>query len=181
MSKKIGWASWLAGPLLLTGSIALGLTGFVTNVSADGPRANYGDDAALAERYLENCADCHFAYPPTMLPQDSWRLTMDNLGDHFGEDAELGVVETKVIRDYLVNNSQSSLWRFRHKGEGDIPMRITELVSFLSEHDEIPKRLVQGNDEVGSFSNCSACHNTEGRRMFDDDDVKIPNYGYWDD
>ena len=91
------------------------------------------------------------------------------------------MVETKVIRDYLVNNNQSSLWRFRHKGEGDILMRITELVRFLSEHDEIPKRLVQGNDEVGSFSNCSACHNMEGRRMFDDDDVKIPNYGYWDD
>tara|TARA_B110000285_G_scaffold194972_1_gene224947 strand:+ start:127 stop:672 length:546 start_codon:yes stop_codon:yes gene_type:complete len=181
MSKKIGRASWLAGTFLLTGSIALGLTGFVTRLSADGPRANYGADAALAEQYLEHCGDCHFAYPPSLLPQDSWRLTMDNLVDHFGEDAELGVVETKVIRDYLVKNSQGSLWRFAHKGAGDIPIRITELDYFLHEHEPIPRALVQGNDEVGSFSNCSSCHNTQGRRMFDDDDVNIPGYGYWDD
>lgn len=182
MHKKIGLASWVTGALLLAGSIGLGFTGLVISLLADDDSgANYGNNAALTEQYHENCADCHFAYPPQLLPQDSWRLTMDNLVDHFDEDVDLGVVETKVMRDYLVNNSQSSLWRFRHKGKGDIPIRITELVNFLSEHDEIPKRLVQGNDEVGSFGNCSACHNTKGHRMFDDDDVKIPNYGYWSD
>lgn len=181
MHERIGLASWLAGGLLLTGSISLGLAGLVASLSVDDSGASYGNDAALTEKYQENCADCHFAYPPAILPQDSWRLIMDNLADHFDEDAELDVAETKVMRDYLTNNSQSSMWRFRHKGEGDIPIRITELVNFMSEHDEIPKHLVQGNDEVGSFSNCSACHNTEGRSMFDGDNVNIPNYGYWDD
>jgi len=181
VSEKIGLVRWSAGALLLVGSIGLALAGVVTSISDDDPRVSYGQDAALTEQYRENCGDCHFAYPPTMLPQDSWRLIIDNLADHFNEDAELDVVETKIIRDYLVNNSQSSMWRFRHKGEGDIPIRITELNYFLHKHDEIPKRLVQDNDEVGTFSNCSSCHNIKGRRLFDDGDVNIPGYGYWGD
>ena len=181
MRESLSLVRWSVGAIVLTTSIGVGLVGVVSNVSADGPRADYGGDAALTEQYKENCGDCHLAYPPSFLPQDSWRLIMHDLANHFDEDAELEVDETKAMRDYLVDNSSRFLWRFRHQGEGEIPMRITQLNYFLHEHDEIPKRLVQGNDEVGSFSNCSACHDTDSRRMFDDDDVNIPGYGYWDD
>ncbi|MDH5218993.1 MAG: diheme cytochrome c, partial [Gammaproteobacteria bacterium] len=39
--------------------------------------------------YKEECSACHMAYQPGLLPARSWEKMMDNLADHFGENAEL--------------------------------------------------------------------------------------------
>ena len=173
--------SWITGGSMLFASIAAGLYGVVNQATADDVYATYGGPPSYVELYQENCGDCHFAYPPTLLPQASWQLIMTNLSDHFGEDAELDNNDNALIKGYLVANSMSNLRRFSHSGEGAVPLRITELHYFQHEHEEIPDRLITNNDEVGSLSNCSSCHQTNSRKMFDDDRVTISGYGRWDD
>jgi hypothetical protein len=61
------------------------------------------------------------------------------------------------------------------------PPRITQTRYFLRKHDEVPMRLVSGNPEIGSFSNCQACHVGAAKGSFDEDDVRIPGVGRWED
>jgi hypothetical protein len=61
------------------------------------------------------------------------------------------------------------------------PPRITQTRYFLRKHDEVPMRLVSGNPKIGSFSNCQACHVGAARGDFDEDDVRIPGVGRWED
>ena len=65
--------------------------------------------------------------------------------------------------------------------KGDAPLRITELPYFVRKHDEIPERMVSGNEDVGSFSNCNACNQRAESGDFDEDSVRFPGYGRWDD
>jgi hypothetical protein len=58
-------------------------------VALAGPRAwaGEGDGAArtpLLAKHREECAACHSAYPPGMLPAASWQRVMANLPRHFG-------------------------------------------------------------------------------------------------
>ena len=181
MNRVVAVYNWVLGSFLLTTALGIGMYGIVSSVQADDLAVSYGASAEQAEHYKENCGDCHFAYPPSLLPQASWQQLMSDLANHFGEDAELDAEDSVMISDYLLANSLSSMWRFSHQGEGEVPLRITQLNYFLHEHDDIPKRLVTANDEVGSFSNCSACHDESAKKIFDDDRVTIPGYGPWDD
>ncbi len=52
---------------------------------------------------------------------------------------------------------------------------------FRREHDEIPPRLVRNNEEVGSFSNCQACHRNAETGIYNEHQVVIPGVGRWDD
>ena len=179
--SKLSPLRWLAGYSMLIAALSTGLYGLVSQAIADDIYATYGGPASYVELYQANCGDCHFAYPPTLLPQASWQLIMANLSDHFGEDAELDANENALLKGYLLANSMNNLRRFGHSGKGDIPLRITELHYFQHEHEEIPEHLISANEEVGSLSNCSACHQSNGGKMFDDDRVSIPGFGRWDD
>jgi hypothetical protein len=39
--------------------------------------------------YQQECASCHTAYPPGMLPARSWQRIMNTLDKHYGSDATL--------------------------------------------------------------------------------------------
>lgn len=139
------------------------------------------------ELYSAECGSCHFAYPPGLLPQAAWQQIMGALDEHFGDDASLDEQQATQIRNYLVNNaadrsgqSRSRAFAAGSNGSGPLP-RITETHYFLKEHDEIPARLVQGNKDVGSFSNCQACHRSADQGVFNEHQVSIPGYGRWDD
>ncbi len=139
------------------------------------------------EVFNEECGSCHMAYPPALLPERSWRKMMAGLEDHFGDNAELDDESYKIITDYLMSNSADAT-RFgrSHKfyrsiRSSDTPLRISNIPYFLHEHDEIPKRLVEDNPKVNSFSNCQACHQNAEKGSFNDDDINIPGYGRWDD
>jgi hypothetical protein len=69
----------------------------------------------------------------------------------------------------------------RSLSASDTPLRITELPYFRHEHDEIPKRLVKDNPEVGGFSQCDSCHQDAKQGYFSENRVTIPGYGRWDD
>ena len=122
------------------------------------------------ELYIKECGSCHFAYQPQLLPKGSWAKMMDGLKDHFGTNATLETKEFDDIRSYLISNSKS----------GDGPLRISQLRKFRKEHRDIPSHYIS-QKEVGSISNCSACHTSAEKGSYRERDIYIPNYGRWND
>lgn len=137
--------------------------------------------------YQDECGSCHMAYPAGLLPAHSWEKLMAGLEDHFGDNAELDSASHKTITAFLLDNSaeKSSYRRSRRfaaiSDDNVVPIRISEIPYFIHEHDEIPARLVTGNKDVLSFSNCNACHRKAEQGSFRERDIHIPGYGQWDD
>jgi len=137
--------------------------------------------------YVTECGSCHFAYQPGWLPVRSWRTMMRELDQHFDENAELDQESRDAITKYLaaeaadVISNRKSRKILRSIRGTDAPQRISTLRYMLRKHDEIPKRLIEGNKKVGSAANCAACHTEAAAGIFNEHGVKIPGYGHWDD
>lgn len=132
--------------------------------------------------YQKECAACHLAYPASFLPSQSWSKIMNGLDHHFGENAELDIKTKTDITTYLTTHATERYVRNISKltNEKDIPTRITETNYFKREHREVPARMVTGNPDVKSFSNCQSCHTAAIRGSFSEAGIRIPNYGGWD-
>ena len=137
--------------------------------------------------YKEECASCHMAYPAMLLPARSWQKIMDNLDSHFGENATLDPKTQRILNQYLqahsaeVSNSRRASKILKQTPHDGTQVRISTLPYIQHKHDEIPSRLIQSNPQVNSLSNCAACHQGAEQGAFDDDNVRIPGYGRWDD
>lgn len=120
-------------------------------------------------QFKTECSECHIAYPPKLLPAESWRKIMSGLDKHFGSDASLPDTENKKITEFLVTNA-SGRWK-----SPTAPLRITETAWFKREHGsrEIPPS-VWKNPKVKSPSNCAACHTRAESGNFDEDDIRMP-------
>jgi len=138
-------------------------------------------------QYLEECGSCHFPYQPGLLPARSWTKMMATLDNHFGENAELPADSAKAIESYLLENSadQSNYKRsvkiMNSIRAGNAPLRISETPYFIKKHDELSRKMVQDNPEVRSFSNCDACHTTAATGSYEENDIRIPGFGRWED
>lgn len=140
------------------------------------------------ELFINECSSCHMAYQAPFLPKRSWNKMMDNLENHFNTDASLAKEDNKKVRDYLVNNASDSqnkfygeIAEFAHSiPSSQTPLAITEIPKFKREHREVPKRLIL-QKEVKSLSNCTACHSDANKGWYNERNIKIPNYGRWDD
>lgn len=119
--------------------------------------------------WQKECGGCHMAFPPGLLPAESWRKTMTGLNQHFGTDASLTPAETTEITAFLVKNA-SNRW-----SASSAPLRITESAWFTSKHSsrEIPAA-VWKRAAVKSPSNCMACHAGADQGDFEEDRVRIP-------
>ena len=119
--------------------------------------------------WQKECGGCHMAFPPGLLPAESWRKTMTGLNQHFGTDASLTPAETTEITAFLVKNA-SNRWN-----ASSAPLRITESAWFKSKHSgrEIPAA-VWKRAAVKSPSNCMACHAGADQGDFEEDRVRIP-------
>jgi hypothetical protein len=163
----------------LIGLALLAVAGLVMG-SDDEHEDEHGYRSSLSapsfEPYQTECGSCHLAYPPGLLPAQSWERLMDGLADHFGDNAELPAQDAAQIRDYLLAHASRRMVRGDER-----PLRITDSRYFQRKHDEVPARLVKDNPEVRSFSNCQACHRKAEAGSFDEHTVNIPGYGRWDD
>ncbi len=147
-------AAMLASILLPASAVAEGAyVGKVTNKTA-----------------AKECSACHMAYQPIFLTQRSWKAIMENLGDHFGEDASLDDAVRQEIEDYLVANAGDAR-RPDKAGNSDQPpvMRITELPWFNREHGRRARAYAKRHATIGSISNCAGCHRGAANGLFDDD------------
>jgi hypothetical protein len=112
------------------------------------------------------CSDCHMAYAPGFLPERSWLAIMNNLSDHFGEDASLGDAARQEISNYLVAVASKEV---RGVSSVAVPLRITDLRWFRGEHGSRQRNRAENNPNIGSISNCTGCHRGAERGYFDDD------------
>lgn len=130
------------------------------------------------ETYKEDCGSCHFAYQPELLPSGSWKNILAGLEDHFGETVEVDSEAKRVITEYLNANAaeHSSAKRAAKIMKclgSETPMRITQIPYIQKKHHEISPDVLK-REAIGSLSNCSACHTTAEKGIYDDDDVVIP-------
>jgi mono/diheme cytochrome c family protein len=203
MKTLLNKLRWVIGTMLLAGALSMGLIGIAFSAkneympakqpvvataqtyTASASAINVKEVAAL---YQEECSACHIAYPVQFLPTRSWTHIMINLDNHFGENAELMPEDQASIMQFLMSNAADSgnsrIGRRVMRGVKDsvTPLRITEMPFYNRIHHEVPDKYVTGNPEVGSFSQCQACHgNAAARGIFDEDTVEIPGVRHWDD
>ena len=169
----------------ITISLLAGILGFIPLQPAYAAQDQAVSDPGTL--YREECASCHMAYPPMLLPARSWQKIMGTLDNHFGDNAALEKETVRILTGYLelhsADSGSSKRGRkiLRRLDPDSTPLRISTLPYIQHEHDELPARLVSGNPQVKSLSNCVACHTQAEQGRFDDDNVRIPGYGRWDD
>lgn len=165
-------------PLLAAASMYASSIGFTEN---------RGVAPVTDKFYIKECASCHFAYQPGLLPERSWVKLMKDLDNHFGTDATLEPQDNKKILNYLVENSAEKFTNYKRSAkinssirDDETPIAVTDTRYFIKKHREIHQNLIT-QKEVGSLSNCIACHTTADKGSYSERDINIPNYGKWED
>ena len=51
----------------------------------------------VPQAYTQECAACHTAYPPGLLPAASWNRVMTGLDKHYGTDASLDAATVRQL------------------------------------------------------------------------------------
>ena len=159
--SRPGWIGQVSRALLLA---ALG-AGSAAHAD-DGARRKV---APLLPKYQQECASCHVAYPPGMLPAASWRRLLGNLPHHFGVDASLDAPTVDELAAWLGAHAGTD----RRSREAPPEDRITRSARFIREHDEVPPA-VWKRPAVKSAANCAACHTRADQGDFDEHAVRIP-------
>lgn len=147
---------WLAGALLAAVARADDEDGRVQRLLPPRP-------------YVQECAACHIAYPPGMLPAASWSRLMAGLDRHYGTDAALDPADVQVVSRWLAAHADTG-----RRAEAAVPQdRITRTGWFLRKHRHIEAdtwRL----PSVRSAANCMACHSQADRGRFGDHGLRLP-------
>jgi len=120
-------------------------------------------------RWKAECGSCHVAYPPQLLPRESWQRVMSQLDKHFGTDASLDPAAAANIGAYLERHAGSG----RRAQAASGSLRITETSWFLHEHDEVPPSSWK-SPAVKSAANCQACHTGAEQGDFHERNIRIP-------
>lgn len=129
--------------------------------------------------WQQECASCHLAYSPALLPKASWQRVMGGLEQHFGENASLDpATQADILRFLEANAADSGRSRIGDKvmqrmDTNAAPLRITDTRWFVKKHDEVP-RATWTRKSVGSAANCAACHRQAEKGVFDENTVRIP-------
>jgi hypothetical protein len=105
------------------------------------------------------CASCHIAYAPQLLPAASWQQLMSQLDRHFGTDASLDPASAAEITRFLESNAASG-----KRARGVAGLRITEAPWFVREHHEVAQQ---------KLSACESCHTTAAQGDFRERNLKI--------
>ncbi len=124
-----------------------------------------------SSKYQQECAACHIAYPPGMLPAASWQRLMNSLTRHYGADASLDEPSAREIGLWLKAQAGS----YKRVSEEPPQDRITKSAWFLRKHraGEVPP-YAWTRAAVGSPANCSACHGNAAHGTFSEREVRIP-------
>lgn len=133
------------------------------------------------ELFESECIRCHTLYPPFLLPKESWVKMMDNLENHFGDDASLDEADKNSIKYYLVKNAaESSTKESAYKISKSIKDRetiaITKTPYWEKRHKNIEKSIFKSKG-VAAQSNCKACHKNIEQGLLNDKDIKMPDRG----
>ncbi len=130
--------------------------------------------------FVEECGRCHTAYAPGLLTATEWKRVMDDLQNHYGDDASLDGPSRLAILRWLEEGAADgpeATRLMRRIAETtvigkDLP-RMTASRLFRHEHDEIPGH-VWTRKSIARKSHCGACHIRANTGHYDEDEVKIP-------
>jgi mono/diheme cytochrome c family protein len=117
--------------------------------------------------YLDECGGCHVAFPPALLPAESWQRLMANLPRHFGGDASLEPAQRDALAAWLQSNAS------RRATAAPPEDRITRAPWFVREHREVAAD-VWRRSSVKTASNCGACHGGAAAGNYDEHAVRVP-------
>ena len=123
----------------------------------------------LLPAYQQECASCHVAYPPGMLPAPSWQRVMGNLPRHYGTDASLDAATTQALASWLSANAGT----YKRVSEEPPQDRISRSAWFIRKHDEVSAASWK-LPAVKSAANCAACHTQADKGSFRERDIRIP-------
>jgi Dihaem cytochrome c len=145
------------------------LAGLASAALAQAALADGTPRVPLLPKYQQECAACHVAFPPGLLPVASWQRLMANLPHHYGTDASLDAASARELSTWLAAHAGSS------RGVRDAPPddRITRSTWFTREHDEVPAATWK-LPAVKSASNCAACHTQAAQGDFSERSVHLP-------
>lgn len=129
--------------------------------------------------YKGQCATCHVAYHPALLPSGSWCKILSGLDNHNDENLSIDAATKKTILEYLENNaaehsSAKRAAKIIRSLNGQTPERITEVPYIKRKHHEVSEEIFS-RESIRSFSNCDACHSNAEQGVYDEDSVSIPN------
>ena len=131
------------------------------------------DPALIAQgQYLSraaDCAACHTAYAPGLLPARSWQRIMAGLDKHYGTDASLDDATVKQLSAWL----QANAGTYKRVVEEPPEDRITRSAWFQRKHRELDPTIWK-QAAVKSAANCMACHSGAEKGRFDDDELRFP-------
>lgn len=137
--------------------------------------------------YINECGACHFDYQAGLLPSKSWTKVMSDLENHFGTDASLDKEDFKIISNYLNKYSAEKFMNYKRSSrivksirKNNIPDSISKVPYIIGKHDEIRPSLITQKEVKGIF-NCTACHTTANKGIYSERDIRIPNFGKWED
>lgn len=155
-------ALWRRGAWICVAATAL----FGTAARADGPQASR---LPPLPEYTQECASCHIAYPPSLLPAASWQRVIESLSRHYGTDASIDAATARTLSTWLQANAGSGK-RAREQPPED---RITRSAWFQRKHDEVPAATWK-LPAVKSPANCVACHTGAEQGDFNERHIRIP-------
>lgn len=145
--------------------VALAALAFPPAHADSGRRMPYNVPAA----YLQECAACHTAYPPGLLPAASWRRVMGGLEKHYGTDASLDAATVQQLSQWL----QAYAGTYKRVREEPPEDRLTRSAWFEHKHRKIEPSTWK-LASVKSPANCGACHTGADQGRFDEHDLRIP-------
>lgn len=135
-----------------------------------------GDSRALRvpmhPRYVQECASCHVAYPPGLLPAASWGRLMGSLDRHFGTDASLDPATVRELSGWLQAHA-GTYGKAQRERAAPPEDRITRAAWFVREHDEVPAATWK-LPAVKSPANCAACHTRADQGDFSERNIRLP-------
>ena len=145
---------------------SVGLAALATSTFADSGRAM---PRIVPPAYIQECASCHTAYPPSMLPAASWRRVMSSLDRHYGSDASIEPAAAQQIGQWL--NAHAGT--YKRVAEEPPQDRITRSAWFGRKHRKVEPAVWQ-LPSVKSAASCSACHTGADRGDYDDAGLRMP-------
>ncbi|WP_265735161.1 cytochrome C [Aliarcobacter cryaerophilus] len=101
---------------------------------------------------------------------------MDNLENHFGDDASLDEKTNQDILTFLLKNSaetstMQASWNFLNSiGDKDI-IALSKTTYWERKHKKIPKEVFK-KEKVKSVANCKACHSDIEKGLIEYENIK---------
>ncbi len=123
----------------------------------------------MLHSYQTECASCHIAYPPGMLPKQSWVNLMKGLESHYGADASLDTATIKEISIWLDSHAGT----YKRVDAAPADDRITQSAWFVRKHREISPE-VWLRPSIKSPANCAACHTQAEQGDYRERNITIP-------